>query len=34
MDILARGNKSWTEHRLERMTEAGRELVVAARRSA
>jgi hypothetical protein len=29
-DIVARGNKSWTEHRLNLMTEAGRELVVKA----
>jgi hypothetical protein len=27
-DIKARGNRSWTEHRLERMTEAGRTLVM------
>jgi hypothetical protein len=27
-DILARGNKGWTEHRLALMTEAGRNLVV------
>ncbi len=27
-DILARGNRSWTEHRLALMTEAGRNLVV------
>ncbi len=28
-DIRARGNRGWTEHRLARMTEAGRNLVVA-----
>jgi hypothetical protein len=28
-DIKARGDKSWTAHRLERMTEAGRTLVMA-----
>jgi hypothetical protein len=29
LDIAARGSKSWTEHRLKLMTEAGRDLVVA-----
>ncbi len=30
LDIAARGDKSWTEHRLKLMTEAGRDLVVKA----
>lgn len=30
LDIVARGDRSWTEHRLKLMTEAGRDLVVKA----